>query len=56
MLSRLKVHLREFTAAKIGKANQNQDLTESDGVDDPSQANDATLAGNSPEPGRDEQE
>ncbi len=25
MLSRLKVHLREFTAAKMGKSNQNRD-------------------------------
>ena len=43
MLSRLKVHLREFTAAKMGKSNQNRDSLSASEDDDSSQT-DATIS------------
>lgn len=56
MLSRLKLHLREFTAAKMGKYSQNRDLNSSGDEKAPSQIDPAITCGDSIEPSRDDEQ
>ena len=48
MLSRLKLHLREFTAAKMSKSGEDQDSSTSNEFEDPSEADNANETGRQP--------